>query len=244
MGRYLDHLFRKAGHAYSTGRWIVKSFAGSDEEEIAAEYMLGRSLAGELLKNIEREEDDAAGELVNRIGRDLCARLTNKKRRFTFIPVKSGEVNAFALPGGFVFVTTSLLSFCESDADELAFVLGHEMGHIVRGHAFDRMISNSALKIISNFHPATGFAGALSQKAISGLLTSQYSQDQELEADAFGVGIMNAAGYDMSGAAALMKKLATRLGQPDGGLLKKYYSSHPEAAIRLKHIREEQKRRS
>src|SRR5207244_2206992 len=96
-------------------------------------------------------------------------------------------VNAFALPGGFIFLTRPLLELCQSDRAELAFVVGHEMAHIVQRHAIDRIMASSALNAaVGRFTMAGGIFGQSLAALAATLLSQGYSQDQELEADRIG----------------------------------------------------------
>ncbi len=236
MSEFLDKLARKTARTFNTTRWVFKSLAGTEEESIEAEYVLGGVLASEIVHQIPVIEGGQPVDLINEIGGNLYNRLTDKRRKFNFSVLKSAEVNAFTLPGGFVFVTHRLIEFCQSDADEIAFVLGHEMGHVVRGHALDRMIANSALKFIANLWPVRSPAGQLSKQVLAKMLSGSYSQDQELEADTFGVGIMDAAHYNPQSAARFMQRIKTIPKENTGSIFGKYFASHPEGEIRIRNL--------
>ena len=149
--------------------------------------------------------------------------------------MRAPELNAFALPGGYVFVTRRLLDCCGWDHAELAFVLGHEMGHIVKRHAIERLMAN------------TVFDGVVSRLAVGGplvrphvaallsmLLHQGYSREQELEADAFGVRVAQTAGYDPAGGRRVLVRLAAEsAAQP---LLAGYFASHPPLEVRLRQL--------
>lgn len=230
MGKILDHLFRKAGRTYGTGKWILTALAGPEDEAVRAEYALGAYLAKSLQEQAAVKNDPEKTPMVRELGSKLTARLNRQLHRFTFELLDSREVNAFALPGGFIFVHDGLLDFCGMREEEIAFVLGHEIGHVVNGHALDRMVANSLIKIISNLGPA-----GITRQTLAKLLTSTYSQDQELEADIFGSRIIAAAGYDHGAAAAFMERMQQRPG-PEGGMFGKYFSTHPPHAVRVANL--------
>jgi predicted Zn-dependent protease len=238
MGKLLEHLFRKAGRTYGTTKWVFTALAGTEEEAIEAEYALGAYLAKEIREQFEVVDDSAKDELIRTIGGNLSDRLTNQKRQFHFYILNSPEVNAFALPGGFIFITRLLLNFCESDKNEIAFVLGHEMGHVVKGHALDRMVANSLIGVISKLGPGSGVVGGLTKQTLAKLLYSTYSQDQELEADLFGIRISDAARYDPNAAVSFMQRMQKVRSEKDGFLLDKYFSSHPQHAVRLRNLQQ------
>src|SRR5205823_6424711 len=114
-----------------------------------------------------------------------------------FVAVRAPEINAFALPGGYVFVTRRLLDFSRWDHAELAFVLGHEMGHVVKRHAIERLMANALFGGIAARLPVGGAVLRPHVAALlSTLLRQGYSREQELEADAFGARVAHAAGFD------------------------------------------------
>lgn len=236
MGNFLDRLFHKAGRTYGTARWVFKSLAGTEEEAIEAEYALGAHLSREILAQLPVANDPAIIERIRNIGERLAERLRQKQRRFNFYILNTPEINAFALPGGFILITDLLLDFCAMDEAEIAFVLGHEMGHVVKGHALDRMVANSLIGLVSRLGPGGGMAGGLTRKALAKLLYSTYSQDQELEADLFGIRIIDAAGYDPEAAVSFMRRLKARRQSKGASKLEKYFASHPEHAARLENL--------
>jgi predicted Zn-dependent protease len=238
MGKLLEHLFRKAGRTYGTTKWVFTALAGTEEEAIQAEYALGAYLAKEIQEQFGIVEDSAKNEQIQTIGIKLYERLTNQKRQFHFYILNSPEVNAFALPGGFIFITDLLLNFCESAESEIAFVLGHEMGHVVKGHALDRMVANSLIGVISKLGPGSGVAGGLTKTTLAKLLYSTYSQDQELEADLFGIRIIDAAAYDPGAAASFMQRMKDRRSDRDAFKFEKYFSSHPGHGARLQNLKQ------
>lgn len=237
MGKILENLFRRAGRTYGTARWILKSLAGSEEESLQAEYVLGAYLAKEIKKKFPLDQSPATNELLQTIGASLSDRLTDKRRTFHFYILGSPEINAFALPGGFIFTTTVLLDFCQKNEAEVAFILGHEMGHVIKGHALERMVANSLIGIISSIGPGGGVVGSLTKKTLARLLSTSYSRDQELEADWFGIRIMDAAGYNPHTALLLIDRMKNRKQDDQVFRLEKYFSSHPEFELRLQNLK-------
>ena len=142
----------------------------------------------------------------------------------------------WALPGGFVYVTRPLLELCEQNSDEIAFILGHEMGHVVRRHAIERLISNTAISAATR----TTRAGRLIGGQLAGLgakfLTSAYSQAQEFEADLFGARLLRSSGLDPRGAVRALQRLQELGGRRDESVLAAYLSSHPPAGDRVERI--------
>jgi predicted Zn-dependent protease len=174
--------------------------------------------------------------MLNETGKRLTGCVANKSRKFSFEIVEGTEPNAFALPGGFIFVTRSLLELCQWNQDEVAFILAHEMGHVIRGHAMSRIISNSAVATASRVAPVRGVLAGWLRKVGVQFLESAYSQDLESEADKLGVRLAAAAGYDPGACVQLLSRLA-KLSQPVGQFdLGSYFSSHPPFKTRIQNI--------
>ena len=204
MGRVFDKFMRKTGRLVGTGKWMMQSVAGSEEDALKAEAVLGRYMAAEIDNDIPADPDEHMQERIRSTGDKLVARLKKNQRRFRFKIIMAGPPNAFALPGGHIYITRSLIDLCEEDADEIAFVLGHEIGHVVRQHVLDRFITKSTIGMIGRLGAAGGVAGSLVKNMLSSLVSSAYNQDQELEADRFGAAIMRSAGYDDTAAVRFM----------------------------------------
>lgn len=235
MSGFFYNLGRKVGRrAVPTLRksgWIWKGLTGTEEEARRAERALGEALAVEVRTAAQPANDPDASALID----DLCRRLEQKLRSphyaFRCELMRSGAPNAMALPGGFLFLSHSLLDLCERRPDELAFVIGHEMGHVVRGHAWDRTFNQTALQAVSVVASGTGPVGAWLRQQGMQLLLSAHSRDGEVEADELGVRLAAAAGFDPAGAISLLRQLE-RLG-PDPSVLGQYFASHPPAAERI-----------
>ncbi len=236
MGTLLESIFRQAGKTYGKARWIFKSLTGTEEESLEAEYMLGKILSLEMDNLLTIDRENSAVQLVEQTGERLYRRLANKKRKFSFSIFDSEEINAFALPGGFIFLTNSLVRLFGNAPGEIAFVLGHEMGHVVKGHALDRIVAEKMIGIISNLSPGRGVLNSAVKNILTKFLYSAYTQDQELEADAFGIKIIDAAGFPPEAAVSAIRKLSEIHSQQEGFPLEKYFASHPKIEIRLQRL--------
>jgi predicted Zn-dependent protease len=172
----------------------------TDAEEMA----LGRELAGRIGGWWRRDRDWTP--YVQAVGASLVPRAHRPGIGYTFHAIESGVVNAFALPGGQVFVFTGMLGFLRSEA-ELAAILGHEMAHVDLRHCIERYQYELTLRKVG--------AGQVGQaaEALRGLLTVGYRQYQELEADAHGVRMTAEAGYDPAAGPAMFRRLAARTGE-------------------------------
>jgi predicted Zn-dependent protease len=227
LGKMLGPTARKA-------RWIWQSMAGTEAEAIRLESQVGAELAGQIRRQLKPDPDLRVMQLLNKVGSRLTDYVANKSRRFSFETFDAGQPNAFALPGGYIFVTRSLVELCHYNPDEIAFVLGHEMGHVIRGHAMDRIITNSAITIGANLASFRSPLMAWLNTAGINLLQSAYSQDLELEADNLGSRLAVAAGFSWKAPAILLSRLATL--NPADEELSHYFSSHPLITLRIQKI--------
>ena len=228
LGRQLG---RRAVPAIRKSAWIWKGLTGTEEESRRAERALGETMVVEVRAATEPANDPEMSAWLNHLCGRLEQRLRSPHHKFHCDLIRAAEPNAMALPGGFLFVSTSLVDLCERRPDELAFVIGHEMAHVVCGHAWERTIHQAGLNVVSVVASRTGPVGAwLRQQGIQ-LLSSAHSRGGELEADELGVRLAAAAGFGAAGALSLLRRLE-RFG-PDAISLGQYFASHPPAADRI-----------
>jgi len=229
-------LGRKVGPKVRKVKWFWQSIAGSEADAIKVEYEVGQDLANEVRCQLDLDKEPKAEKILNEAGTRLRACVVNKSRKFSFETIKGEEPNAFALPGGFIFVTNSLMELCQYNQSEVAFILAHEMGHVIRGHAMNRIISNSAIAAASRAAPIRGAISGWVRKVGVQFLESAYSQDMESDADKLGVRLVGAAGYDPKACVRLLSRLA-KLSKPAGQSdLGDYFSSHPPFDVRVRNI--------
>lgn len=208
-------------------KWMWSSFAGTEDESLQAELEYGRECARVFAAQFSQRGSRADQELVKNVGAGLVGAVKDPRRKFEFAVVASSLANAFALPGGFVFITTSLLDLCKRDRSETAFFLGHEIGHVLRGHARDRMTANTFLNVVMARLPAAG-------QMLRELVGKGYSRMQELEADEEAVRLAAATGFDVRASIAALKRLSRVAPDPSG--LMEYLSSHPVLSERIREL--------
>ncbi len=230
MGKFFYNLGRMVGPNLRKANWVFRSLTGTEAEADAAELAVGRDLAQAYARPLELDSDPAVQRLLDDVGGRLAQCYRQRRYRFTFRAVLATEPNAFALPGGYIFVMRPLLEMCGWDRDELAFVLGHEMGHVTCRHAIERLMASSLIQTGLGRVPA---AGALVQIATS-LLQQGYSQGQELEADNMGVRLAHLGGFDPSASVRALSRLGGL--PPEAWLASTYFSSHPPVHVRIEHI--------
>jgi len=231
------NLGRKVGPKVRKARWMWQSVTGSEADAIKVEHEVGLDLAREIRQQLGQGQKSQTNQMLNEIGNRLASCVANRSRRFSFETVKGPEPNAFALPGGFIFVTQSLIELCRYNQDEIACILGHEMAHTIRGHAMNRIVSNSAIAVASRAAPIRGVLSGWLRKVGVQFLESAYSKDLESEADRLGVRLVVAAGYEPSACVQLFSRLA-ELNSPPGQFdLGSYFSSHPPFNVRIENIK-------
>jgi predicted Zn-dependent protease len=205
--------------------------AGESEQELGRRFLL------EARSELPLVTDPTVNEYVDRIGRRLVATLGAQQFDFHFYVVQSPVLNAFAVPGGYVFVFSGLVSRITND-DELAGVLGHEMGHvsghhIVREEQQGQVWTAASLLgvLLSAINPVAGAA------AIGVAQTAQlkYSREFEQEADYFGLRYADAAGYDPHALGSFFKTLLAEQRINSAGV-PPYMLTHPVTEDRVAHV--------
>lgn len=194
---------------------------------------------------------------VNAVGQKLAAESHRAHLQWTFTVLDSPEINAFALPGGYVYVTRGIMAYLDSEA-ELAGVIGHEIGHVTARHGAQRATrqQNAGLGVLAatilgavlesqGLRGATDIAGQVSQTAAAGYIAS-YSREQESQADRLGAEYLSRTQYDprnMIDVIALLKnqeQLAAETARAEGRPVPaggNWLASHPSNEQRLAEIR-------
>jgi beta-barrel assembly-enhancing protease len=224
LGTWLGGQSRKP---FKQAKWMWSSFAGTEDESIRAEHEYGEECARLFATQFPGKASRTDQELVADIGSKLAMAVKDPRREFRFTVVGAAPANAYALPGGFAFITEALLDLCARDRNEIAFFLSHEIGHILRGHARDHLTANTFLNAVMSRLPAAG-------QMLRQVLSKGYSQMHELEADQEAVRLTAAAGFDARASVAALKRLE-QVG-PDRKGLAEYLSSHPPISERVREL--------
>jgi predicted Zn-dependent protease len=210
---------------------------GTEEDSLRAEIRLGRDLAAALLERIPLVEENETTRFAGQIGSWLAANVKEKKLPYNVRVTAEREPNALALPGGPIFVSWPLLEMCRGERDHIAFLLGHEMAHIVRRHTLDRIVKDAAISLLLRQSSGRNGASAWLSKAGQQLLGSAYSKDDEFEADVFAAALVGTAGGDVMAGERLLEKLAQRSCVPGVAIAGNYFAGHPPLTDRVANLR-------
>jgi predicted Zn-dependent protease len=208
----------------------VKEFKGPNESE---EIAIGRQIAGNLLGAAPLVKDDKLQKYVNRIGRWVATQSERPDLPWHFGVIQSEDMNAFAAPGGYIFITLGLYRTFQSEAD-LAGVLGHEVGHVIRQHHL-KILQQSKLvdagsKALSK---SVGGNDKVQQLIGSGaeIVARGLDKDAEFEADRIGVVLATRAGYDAYGLPSVLQQIGHAAKDDDRVAL--LFKTHPLPEDRL-----------
>lgn len=203
---------------------------------LETELAMGQAADKDIINQYGIYQDKSLQLYVDQIGQNLVSRLSDKVfSKFYFRVVDSSEINAFALPGGYVYVTRGLLALVNSEA-ELAGVMGHEIGHIIYHHGAKQIVRSIGSQIL-----AIGGAIASPENAGSWLTVSTamfqqinlgYGRDAEIESDQQGILNGSEAGYNSYGMAEFLKSLR-RKEIMSGQSYHSFQASHPDTKDRI-----------
>lgn len=216
----------------------------SETEELAA----GRAAHQEILKQYDVHQDAALQAYVSAVGQRVATTGHRPDLDYVFTVLDSPEINAFALPGGYVYITRGLMAYLNSEA-ELAGVLGHEVGHITARHGVRQQSASQATELgvglLSIFVPQIGALGRQAASLLGTALVRGYGRDQELEADRLGAEYLARAGYDPEAIISLLTVLKDQeildrqLALLEGREARAYhgvFSTHPRNDTRLAEV--------
>jgi len=205
------------------------------------ELALGKQLAQEVERQSKILDDPIVSEYINRLGQNL-ARNSDAKVPFSFKIVDSEELNAFALPGGYVFVNTGLIRLAD-DESELAGALAHEIAHVAARH-MTRQATKAEIANLTTLPVSVllgGLPGLITRQA-AGLAAPMtflsFGRKDEAEADYLGLQYMYSAGYDPTGAISLLEKIES-LERKEPGRIAKLLATHPMDSDRIHNAEKE-----
>ncbi|MBU1424687.1 MAG: M48 family metalloprotease [Gammaproteobacteria bacterium] len=217
----------------------------SEPQEIA----LGRSSDAEVRKQYKVYANPSLQSYVNRVGQKIAVHSHRPNIHYTFTVLDSPEINAFALPGGYVYITRGIMAYLNSEA-ELAAVLGHEIGHVTARHGVRQQsaaqATNIGISIASIFVPELNSqAGHDLSNLLGGALLSGYGRDHELEADRLGAQYLARTDYDPQAMIRVIDVLKNQelldaaIAKQEGREPRRYhgtFATHPDNDTRLQQV--------
>jgi predicted Zn-dependent protease len=203
------------------------------------EIQMGQQASQEVAQTIGIYKDAAANDYVSQLGKRIAASSERPNLPWEFHVVDDASVNAFALPGGFIYVTRGLMTAINNEA-ELATVVGHEIGHVTNRHSVQQIskqqVAQLGLGLGSILSPTVARYGQLASTGLS-VLFLKYSRDAENQADLAGFRYALNQNYDVREMASVFETL-DRESQAagGGGQLPEWLATHPNPENRIKNV--------
>ncbi|MEA2491533.1 MAG: hypothetical protein QOH21_3325 [Acidobacteriota bacterium] len=206
---------------------------------IEDEWKLGQQVSQEVASQVQLNNDPDVNAYVRQMGQKIVSTTAMANLPFQFHVVNSPEINAFAIPGGHVYVNTGLIA-AAGNASELAGVLAHEINHVVARHSTEQISRQYGLSILAGLvlgqNPSQ--VADIAAQIIAGGAVARFSREAEREADELGIKSMTAAGYDPHGMPSMFQKLLEQQ-RTSPGRVEQFFATHPAIEER---IRDAQKR--
>jgi len=218
----------------SIGNFVGNIGKATKETTEPEEIGIGKEFAATLLGAKPLVNDPALQRYVNTLGRWLAMQTERPDLPWTFGVLDDPGFNAFATPGGYIFVTKGLVQRMKSEA-ELAGVLAHEIGHVLKKHHLRAVQKNAGFALIGDVLEATGKGNTEARSALVNigkkLYASGLDKDDEFEADRLGVVIAARAGYDAYGLPSVLQMLQRQSG--GDGEFSLMFKTHPSPSARV-----------
>jgi predicted Zn-dependent protease len=237
--------------ATATALALVPTTLSAQTRSISASDKAQGSQANpELVAQFGGRYDGPQAAFVERVGKRVALQsgLSNAAGDFTVQLLNSPVENAFAIPGGYVYVTRQLLALMNSE-DELAFVMGHEVGHVAARHSAGRQRTSTIGGVLAGIVGAVAGNSGVGQllgagaQQVAGLVTLKYGRDQEYAADTLGIRYTAASGYNPGAAPLILNQLGAesaleaRIAGRDATATPSWLSTHPSNAARVTRAR-------
>ena len=200
----------------------------STEKEIE----IGRDIAATIAGRFPVSTDAPLTRYVNLVGLTVASQAPRPDITYRFAVLETPVVNAYAAPGGYIFITRGALGLIQSEA-ELAGVLAHEVGHVNRRHVIEQIRKSDTMREVRN---TVDLQGAVMDHVVgagTGMLFTGLSRGDELEADSLGLEYASGAGYDPGGLAAFVGRLDQHAGE---GPVSEFFATHPKPNERVERL--------
>ncbi len=203
------------------------------------EVALGKDLDAQMSKDIKVSQDPALQARLERIGRQVVLSSDRRDLAYNFRVAQDDELNAFALPGGFIYVNSGLIN--QATDDELAGVIAHETGHIAARHSVKKLQATLGYQFIMSV--IVGLSGKQQLGDVLNVVYNYiglgYSRQDEFLADTLAVRYSRRAGYNPRGIVDFFNKLKADAEQKGRGSVPVFFSSHPKIEDRIANVERE-----
>ncbi len=234
-------LFRLS-KALLLGAALVAALTGCGTLSVSREEEIGAQEARDLRRELDFVTDPYVVDYVEAIGAEIVAASGPQPYQFRFDVVEDDSLNAFALPAGHVYVHTGIILEA-ANVSELAGVIAHEVGHVVRRHVARNynmqrntgilyQVASIAAAVFVGGNAAAG--GQMVGELAAVAFVNRFTREAEAEADAFAVEVLPRAGYDPRGLVSFFETLAAQ----DADAMPEFLSSHPTTDNRIEHTSE------
>jgi predicted Zn-dependent protease len=207
-------------------------FMMSPEQEIES----GKQIATQIEKDLVFVHDPQVESYVRNLGERVWVNSRQGQIPARFFVIQDGELNAFAIPGGNVYVHTGLIQAAEDEA-ELAAVISHEVGHVIMRHGATHISRQMGLEMVQQLAlgQEAGQATQIATQIVQSGIMTNYSRQDESEADVVAVETLYRMGYDPLAMRSFFAKLQAKYGE-QGGPIAKFFASHPPTSERMNHV--------
>jgi predicted Zn-dependent protease len=192
---------------------------------LRGEGSIGESVAKQAKKQLKLVKDEAVLGYVDEIGQKLAKVAGRNEFKYEFFVIPEADLNAFALPGGKIFLNAGAIAKTNSEA-ELAGLIGHELSHVVLSHGFQLVTQGNLIANVTQYVPYGGIVGQL--------FALSYSRDMERQADTLGTRLITATGYAADG----LRNLMVTLDKQQKNAPPSWLSSHPGGNERVRSLEE------
>jgi beta-barrel assembly-enhancing protease len=229
-------LRRSAGALALSGTVALGGCASAAQISPQQEAQMGAQYAAEINSQLPIVQNPQVHNYINQLGNSIAQRADQRGIRYTFYVVNSPEVNAFAIPGGHIYINRGLIERA-ANMSELAGVLGHEIGHVVERHGLDQMarMQNTQLAVNLGYILMGRAPSGIEQAGLqvgAGAFFARHSRQAELEADNVAISYMIASGIDPRGISGMFRTLIQER-QREPARVEQWFSTHPLTEDRI-----------
>lgn len=203
---------------------------------IEEEWQLGQQLSQDVARQVRFNNDPVVNGYVQAMGQKIVAQSPAPFNQlpWQFHVVEDSAINAFAIPGGHIYVNTGLIANSDNAA-ELAGVMAHEISHVVARHSTEQISRQYGLSVLAGLvlGQDPGVLSQIAAQIVAGGALARFSREAEREADELGIHAMYRAGYDPRGMASMFRALMEHA-QRSPGRVEQFFATHPTTEDRVR----------